>query len=118
MRDVFAIAAIWAFLGGVGYAGARLSTALWGGREISERARRHAVAQFVLAIVLAPAAGEAFTPIVLASFPRTTLPSTAFLIGLTFNAVWPLLVEPQFLRSLIADAARGIAARLTPGEPR
>lgn len=116
MMSAFAAAMLWAFVGGVGYAGTRLSTALWGGREITDRARRRSVAQFVLALILAPTAGGAFTPIVLEAFPAATLPSTAFTIGLLFNAVWPLLVEPKFLRTLIADMARGLAARLTSGD--
>lgn len=118
MLSVIGPSAIWGLVGGVGYAGTRLTTALWGGREISPRARRLAVAQFGLAILLAPFAAHAFTPIVLSLFPRATAPSTALLIGLLFNAVWPLVVEPRFLRTLIADMARGLAARLSSGDPR
>lgn len=122
MSDVFGSAMFWAMLwalwGGAGYAGTRLSTALWGGREVTARARRLALAQFGLALMLAPAAGYVLTPWVMAWFPAATLPATAFLIGLVFNAVWPLLVEPQFLRTLIADLARGLASRLSTGDTR
>lgn len=118
MLSVFGTAAFWGFVGGAGYSGTRLSTALWGGREISARARRLAIAQFVIALFLSPFAGQAITPLILETFPKTTLPSTAFLVGLSFNAIWPLLMEPAFLRQLIADIARGLADRLTPGASR
>lgn len=114
----FGSAAFWGFVGGVGYSGTRLSTALWGGREISARARRLAVAQFMIALFLSPFAAHAAAPIVLDMIPRATLQATAFLVGLSFNAIWPLLVEPQFLRQLIADLARGLADRLNPGASR
>lgn len=107
--------ALWGFIGGVGYAGTRLSTALWGGREIAARARALALAQFALAMVLAPAAGHAFTPMVTKALPFATVPATALMVGLCFNAVWPLLMEPKFLRQLIADLARGLADKLTVG---
>lgn len=109
-------AAFWSLIGGVGYAGTRLTTALWGGREISPRARRLAVAQFVLALILSPAAGSVLTPVALGVMKDATAPATAFVIGLVFNAVWPVLVEPAFVRNLIADLARGLAARLSPGD--
>ena len=118
MFHVFGSAAFWGFVGGVGYSGTRLSTALWGGREISARARRLAIAQFAIALFLAPFAAHAGTPIVMGLFPQATLQSTALLVGLSFNAIWPLLVEPQFLRQLVADLARGLADRLNPGAPR
>lgn len=118
MLSVFGSAAFWGFVGGAGYSGTRLSTALWGGREISARARRLAIAQFVIALLLSPFAGHAITPLILETFHKTTLPSTAFLVGLSFNAIWPLLMEPAFLRRVIADIARGIADRLTPGATR
>lgn len=118
MLSVFGTAAFWGFVGGAGYSGTRLSTALWGGREISARARRLAVAQFVIALLLSPFAGQAIAPLILDAFPKTTLPSTAFLVGLSFNAVWPLVMEPAFLRQLVADFARGLADRLTSGASR
>lgn len=108
-------AAIWGFIGGAGYAGTRLSTALWGGKEINSRARALALAQFGLSLILAPAAGHAFTPIVIGVIERATVPSTALMVGLCFNAVWPMLMEPKFLRQLIADLARGLADKLTTG---
>lgn len=106
---------IWGFIGGVGYAGTRLSTALWGGREITGRARALAVSQFVLSLILAPSAAYAFTPMAIGLLPRATMPSTSFMVGLCFNAVWPLLIEPKFLRRLIADMARGLADKLSSG---
>lgn len=115
MPDLVGSAALWGFVGGVGYSGTRLTTALWGGREISPRARRLAVAQFVIALFLAPFAAHAITPIILGIYPEATQPSTALIVGLSFNAVWPLVMEPAFLRRLIADLARGLADRLTPG---
>lgn len=111
-------AALWGFVGGAGYAGTRLATALWGGREISPRAQRLAIAQFLLAMLLAPFAAHAFTPIVMAYFDKATVQSTALMVGLSFNAIWPLLIERGFLRQLIADLARGLADRLTPGASR
>lgn len=108
-------AALWGFVGGAGYAGTRLATALWGGREISGRAQRLAIAQFLLAMLLAPFAAHAFTPIAMAYFDKATVQSTGLMIGLSFNAIWPLLIERGFLRQLIADLARGLADRLTPG---
>jgi hypothetical protein len=108
-------AALWGFIGGCGYAGTRLSASLWGGKEITSRARSHAIAQFGLSLILAPAASYAFTPIVLGFLPRATTPSVSLMVGLCFNAVWPLLMEPKFLRQLIADLARGLANKLVPG---
>lgn len=110
------VTALWGLLGGVGYAGPRLATALWGGREITARARKLAVAQFGVALILAPAASAALTPMLLDSFPKATPSASAFFIGLMFNATWPLLMEPQFLRSLIADLLAGAARRLKPGD--
>lgn len=105
-------ALVWGLVGGVGYAGTRLSTALWGGLEISGRARALAIAQFAVAVLLAPAAAYVFTPTLREVYPSATVPATAFLTGLMFNAIWPLLVEPKFVRQLVADMARGLAARL------
>lgn len=115
MFSLFGTAAFWGFVGGAGYSGTRLTTALWGGREIGARARRLAVAQFVIAVLLSPFAAHAITPIILGLAPKMTMPSTALLVGLSFNAVWPLVMEPAFLRKLIADLARGVADRLAPG---
>lgn len=109
-------AALWGLIGGCGYAATRLSTALWGGREITGRARALALAQFGISLVLAPAAAHAFTPIVLGFIPKANVPATAMMVGLSFNAVWPMLMEPKFLRQLISDMARGLANKLTPGE--
>ena len=81
MLSVFGSAAFWGFVGGTGYSGTRLTTALWGGREISARARRLAIAQFIIALFLSPFAGHAITPLVLGIFPQATLPSTAFLVA-------------------------------------
>lgn len=108
-------AALWGFLGGAGYAGTRLSTALWGGKEINGRARALALAQFGLSLLLAPCAAYAFTPIVLGFLDRATVPSTALMVGLSFNAVWPIIMDPKFLRQLVADLARGLADKLTSG---
>lgn len=47
MLNVGGAAALWGFIGGVGYAGTRLATALWGGTEIPAQAQRLAWAQFV-----------------------------------------------------------------------
>lgn len=118
MHSVFGAAWVWGFVGGAGYAGTRLATALWGGAEIAPQARKLALAQFVLAMILAPFAAHAFTPMALAYFPRATIPPTGLMIGLSFNAVWPLLIERGFLRQLLADLARGLADRLTPGASR
>lgn len=118
MFNVVGSAALWGLVGGAGYAGTRLATALWGGREISGRAQRLAIAQFLVAILLSPFAAEAFAPVIIAHYPRATVQSTALMVGLSFNAIWPLLIERGFLRQLIADLARGLADRLTPGSPR
>jgi|GEM_PF-4588245 len=115
MPNISGVAALWGFIGGVGYAGTRLATALWGGEEIPVQAQRLAWAQFVLSMILAPFAAHAFTPIVLDAFPAATLPATGLMLGLSFNAIWPLLIERGFLRQLIADLARGLADRLTSG---
>ena len=106
-------AALWDAVGGIGYAGTRLSVALWGGAEAGHQARHLAISQFVLAVFLSPFAGYAVTPVLMGAFPWLTMPATAFLVGLSFNAIWPVLVERDFLRTLLADAARGIATRLT-----
>lgn len=106
--------AFWGFIGGVGYAGTRLATALWGGREITARARKLAIAQFVLSMMLAPAAAHALTPLALSMMTRATHTATALFIGLTFNAAWPLLIKPAFIRQLVADIFRGLAARIAP----
>lgn len=118
MLSVFGSAAFWGFIGGVGYAGTRLSTALWGGPEIDVRARRLAISQFVLALILAPAAAHVGAPIVTEAFPALKIAAAGLVVGMLFNAVWPLVTERAFLRKLIADIAGGIAARLTPGEQR
>lgn len=118
MLSVFGSAAFWGFVGGVGYAGTRLSTALWGGLEIDERARKLAIAQFVLALILAPAAAHVGAPIVTSHFPGFKIAAAGLVIGMLFNAVWPLVTERAFLRTLIADVAAGIAARLNPGAQR
>ena len=112
---VFGSDAFFGFIGGVGYAGTRLATALWGGAEIDHRARKLAVAQFVLALILAPAAGHVGAPVIVAMWPNMKPPAAALLVGILFNAVWPLVTERAFLRKLIADVAAGIAARMTPG---
>lgn len=118
MLNVGGAAALWGFIGGVGYAGTRLATALWGGTEIPAQAQRLAWAQFVLSMILAPFAAHAFTPIVIGYFSRATVPATALMLGLSFNAIWPLLIERGFLRQLIADLSRGLADRLTSGASR
>lgn len=110
-------ALVWGLVGGIGYAGTRLSTALWGGEEITSRARSLAIAQFGVAVMLAPAAAYAFTPMLQGVYSSAPVPATSFLTGLLFNAVWPLLVEPKFVRQLVADMARGLASRLG-GEQR
>lgn len=107
-------AMLWGAVGGIGYAGTRFSATLWAGEEVSERARRLATAQFVIAVFLAPFAGHAITPVIIGKMPWLTLPATAFLVGLGFNAIWPVLVERDFLRQLLADVARGMANRLSP----
>lgn len=106
---------LWGFVGGVGYAGTRLSTTLWGALEVAPRARNLALSQFVVALFLSPFAGYAFTPLIMAKFPSMALQPTALMIGLSFNAVWPLFVERGFLRKLVSDFARGLANRLSPG---
>lgn len=118
MLSVFSSAAFYGLIGGVGYAGTRLATALWGGLEVGRRARKLAITQFILSLILAPTAAHAFTPYVLAAVHQATAPATGFIVGLAFNAVWPLVTEPTFLRQLIADLARGLASRMTPGAPR
>ena len=42
-------------------------------------------------------------------------PAAALLVGVLFNAVWPLATERALLHKLIADVAAGIAARMTSG---
>ena len=106
---------IWGLIGGIGYAGTRLSTALWGNQEIEPQARRLAIAQFCLAILLAPAAAMTLTPWLVILFPTAPHQPVAFIVGLSFNAIWPIMTERGFLRKLIADFMRGFANRLTPG---
>lgn len=109
--------AFWGFVGGVGYAGTRLSTALWGGREIMARARSLAVAQFVLSVLLAPAAAHTLTPLAVGMAPKLTPAATSFFIGLMFNAVWPWLVKPQFIRQLVSELFLGIGRYIAPRSP-
>lgn len=111
-------AALWSLAGGAVYGGTRLSTALWGGSEIGKRARRLAWSQFALALLLAPVAGAAITPHALEMFPKASVASASFTIGLFSNAVWPILSEPAFLRQLVHDVARGVADRLSAGVPK
>lgn len=118
MLSVFGSAAFWGFVGGVGYAGTRLSTALWGGLEIDERARKLALAQFALALILAPAAAHVGAPLLTDAYPKLKIAAAGLVVGMLFNAVWPLVTERAFLRTLIADLAAGIAARMTPGDQR
>lgn len=106
---------IWGLIGGIGYAGTRLSTALWGNQEIEPQARRLAIAQFCLAILLAPAAAMTLAPWIVILFPHAPREPVAFIVGLSFNAIWPIMTERGFLRKLIADFMRGFANRLTPG---
>lgn len=106
---------IWGLIGGVGYAGTNLATALWGGAEIEPRAVKLAVSQCVIAVLLSPFAAYAGTPIVRHYVSTDSVAPVAFLIGLSFNAVWPLVVDRSFLRGLLASAARGLANRLAPG---
>jgi len=115
MLSVFGTAAFFGFIGGVGYAGTRLTTALWGGREIGDDARKLAIAQFLLAIALAPAAAHVGAPAVVEFYPRLKPEAAALVLGMLFNAVWPLVTERAFLRKLLADLFSGLAARLNPG---
>lgn len=107
---------VWGLIGGVGYAGTNLATALYGGTEIELRAVKLAVAQCLIAVFLSPFAAEAGTPMVLHYFASASVPPVSFMIGLSFNAVWPVLVERGFIRKLVSDVARGLADRLTPGD--
>ena len=106
---------IWGLIGGIGYAGTRLSTALWGNQEIEPNARALAIAQFVLAIILAPSAAMTLTPWLVILFPNAPQQPIAFIVGLSFNSIWPIMTERGFVRKLIADFMRGFANRLTPG---
>lgn len=115
--NVLLPAALWAFVGGAFYSGGRLATALWGGAEIEQRAKRLALAQFALALLLAPAAGAALTEIVLNYFPGARIASTAFLIGLLVTPVTAILTEPAFLRDILSALLRGAADRLS-GAPK
>lgn len=115
MLTVFDQAAFWGLVGGVGYAGMRLSTALWGGREITARARKLAWAQFVLSIFLSPFAAHAATPIVMGLWPRANMTSAALMLGLLFNAVWPIVVKPAFMRMALAELFQIFADKLRTG---
>lgn len=108
---------IWGLVGGVGYAGTNLATALYGGAEVEPRAVKLAISQCVIAIFLSPFAAHAGTPLVRQYVSTASVAPVAFLIGLSFNAVWPMLIERGFLRELLASAARGLANRLSPGAP-
>lgn len=112
MTSVLLSSALWAALGGFVYAGGRLATALWGGREITPDARRLAVAQFGLSMVLAPSAGAAITEIALARWPEARLAATALVVGLMVNAVTSVITEPTFIRDVLAALLRGAADRL------
>ena len=107
---------IWGLIGGIGYAGTRLSTALWGNQEIDGKARALAIAQFVVALLLAPSAAMTLAPWIVILFPSAPREPVAFIVGLSFNAIWPIMTERGFLRKLIADFMRGFANRLTPGD--
>ena len=106
---------VWGFIGGIGYAGTRLSTALWGNQEIEPHAQRLALAQFLVALLLAPSAAMTLTPWLVILFPSAPQQPVAFIVGLSFNAIWPIMTERGFIRKLIADFMRGFANRLTPG---
>lgn len=106
---------VWGFIGGAGYAGTRLATTLWTGPEVTARARAMAIAQCLISIILAPAAAGAMTPTLTDVWTALRPTPTAFMVGLSFNAVWPLLVEKGFLRKLLSDAMRAAADRMTPG---
>lgn len=106
---------VWGLIGGVGYAGTNLATALWGGAEIEPRAVKLAVSQCVIAVLLSPFAAYAGTPMVRQHIATASVAPVAFLIGLSFNAIWPMVIERGFLRELLASAARGLANRLSPG---
>ena len=115
MIDLFDHAAFWGLVGGTGYAGMRLSTALWGGREITRRARNLAVAQFVLSIFLSPFAAHAGTPIILGIWPKANMTSAALMLGLLFNAVWPVVVKPEFMRMMLSELFQILADKLRTG---
>ena len=116
MANPLDIPLIWGLIGGAGYSGTRLATSLWSGIEVTPESRKLAIAQFLVSILLAPFAAEAITPLVIANYDALTMPPVAFMIGLSFNAVWPMLVERGFLRTVIADTMRGLAGRISPGD--
>lgn len=113
--NVLLLDALWGFVGGVGYAGTRLFTTIWGGPEVEARAQRLAISQFIISIMLSPAAAASATPALTAYINASSPALVAFMVGLSFNAIWPLLVEKGFLRKLIAETMAMVAEKIRPG---
>lgn len=83
----------WGFLGAFIYAASKLITATLGDQEITDRAKRKELAQFMLALCVGPVASIAVTPVVLARLGADVTPATVALgVGLCANAGWPIFV--------------------------
>lgn len=86
--------ALWGLGGAAMYAASRLITAIFGENEISPRMKARAWAQFVVALAFGPIAAAALTGEVLHRMGvKTSGPAVALVIGLSANALWPLVVD-------------------------
>ncbi len=83
----------WGFVGAFVYAASKLITATLGDQELTERAQRKEIAQFLLALIFGPVASIAVTPVILARLGADVTPATVALgVGLCANAGWPIFV--------------------------
>ena len=86
--------AAWGLGGAFVYASSRLITALFADAELTPRMRTKAWAQFAVAIVFGPLAAGAVTgEAVRLSGGKLGEAAVALVIGLSANALWPLLVD-------------------------
>lgn len=109
--------AFFGLVGGAGYAGTRLATAFWGGLEIDERAKKLAMSQFVMSLMLAPFAAHVGAGPLVTMFKGMGHQAASLMIGMLFNAIWPIATERAFLRRLIAESASSLAKKLAAGVP-
>jgi hypothetical protein len=112
MLQLHVLAAALGLLGSVLYAGGKLGAALWGGPEISDRARNLAVLRFVLAVLAGPAFAATAAPIAVERFHSLNLPASALIIGLMINPVIEQATKAAFIRKLMADGLHALANRL------
>lgn len=86
--------ALWGLGGAAVYAAQRLITAVLGENEIPTRLKARAWAQFFVALLFGPIAAAALTGEVMHRLgAKTSGPAVALVIGLSANALWPLVVD-------------------------